>query len=123
MKPLLNNGQKTTDKDNKMALPLIAAGIAARAIAKKVTTRAAGGITGGASKSVNPVYREIGSSVKVVKPTSDAARATKNAAETMRVTGAKSGTTSALHSAITSAGKNLDKSMGKKTSTIKIKSK
>jgi hypothetical protein len=40
-----------------MALPMIAAGIAARAIAKKLATRAAGGITGAGAKSVNPVYR------------------------------------------------------------------
>ena len=40
-----------------MALPLIAAGIAARAVAKKLATRAAGGITGAGAKQVNPVYR------------------------------------------------------------------
>lgn len=50
-----------------MALPLIAAGIAARAVAKKLATRAAGGITGAGAKSVNPVYKEMGTgSVKVV---------------------------------------------------------
>jgi hypothetical protein len=40
-----------------MALPLIAAGVAARAVAKKLATRAAGGITGKGAKQVNPVYR------------------------------------------------------------------
>ena len=40
-----------------MALPLIAAGIAARAVAKKLATRAVGGIMGTGAKSVNPVYR------------------------------------------------------------------
>jgi hypothetical protein len=40
-----------------MALPLIAAGVAARAVAKKLATRAAGGIVGKGAKSVNPVYR------------------------------------------------------------------
>ena len=40
-----------------MALPLIAAGIAARAVAKKLTTRAVGGIVGAGAKTVNPVYR------------------------------------------------------------------
>ncbi len=40
-----------------MALPLIAAGIAARAVGKKLASRAAGGITGKGAKSVNPVYR------------------------------------------------------------------
>ena len=48
-----------------MALPLIAAGIAARAVASKLATRAAGGIVGAGAKSVNPVYKNIGSSVKV----------------------------------------------------------
>ena len=49
-----------------MALPLIAAGIVARAAAKKLASRAAGGIVGAGAKSVNPVYKNIGSSVKVV---------------------------------------------------------
>ena len=42
-----------------MALPMIAAGIAARAVAKKLATRAAGGITGKGAKQVNPVYRNM----------------------------------------------------------------
>jgi hypothetical protein len=50
-----------------MAIPLIAAGIAARAVAKKLATRAAGGITGAGAKQVTPVYREMGTgSVKSV---------------------------------------------------------
>ena len=40
-----------------MALPLIAAGLVARAAAKKLASRAAGGIMGAGAKSVNPVYR------------------------------------------------------------------
>ena len=44
-----------------MALPLIAAGIAARAVAKKLATRAVGGIVGAGSKTVNPVYRNTAS--------------------------------------------------------------
>ena len=43
-----------------MALPLIAAGIAARAVAKKLATRAVGGITGAGAKQVAPVNREMG---------------------------------------------------------------
>jgi hypothetical protein len=51
-----------------MALPLIAAGIAARAVAKKLATRAVGGITGAGAKQVTPVYREMGTgSVKVIR--------------------------------------------------------
>jgi hypothetical protein len=40
-----------------MALPLIAAGIAARVVGKKLASRAAGGITGKGAKNVNPVYK------------------------------------------------------------------
>jgi hypothetical protein len=59
-----------------MALPLIAAGIAARAVAKKLATRAAGGITGVGAKQVNPVYRNTGS-VKVVNIKQDAKELSK----------------------------------------------
>ena len=48
-----------------MAVPLIAAGLIARAAAKKLALRVTGGIVGGAAKSVNPVYRNIGPSVKI----------------------------------------------------------
>ena len=47
-----------------MAIPLIAAGIAARAIASKLTTRVAGGITGAGAKSVGPVYRNMSNETK-----------------------------------------------------------
>jgi hypothetical protein len=50
-----------------MAIPMIAAGIAARAIAKKLATRAVGGITGAGAKTVSPINREMGTgSVKKV---------------------------------------------------------
>ena len=50
-----------------MAIPLIAAGIVARAVAKKLATRATGGITGAGAKQVTPAYREMGTgSVKSV---------------------------------------------------------
>jgi phosphoribulokinase len=50
-----------------MALPLIAAGIAARAIATKLATRAVGGIVGAGAKTVAPVYRNMPkSNVKIV---------------------------------------------------------
>ena len=49
-----------------MALPLIAAGIAARAVAKKLATRAVAGITGAGAKQVAPINRNMGTgSVKV----------------------------------------------------------
>ena len=43
-----------------MALPLIAAGIAARAVAKKLASRAVGGITGAGAKSVQKIYKQTG---------------------------------------------------------------
>ena len=46
---------------------MIAAGIAARAAAKKIVTRAVGGITGGGSKTVNPVYKNQNFSETVLK--------------------------------------------------------
>ena len=50
-----------------MALPLIAAGIAARAVAKKLATRAVGGLTGAGAKQVTPINRNMNTgSVKVV---------------------------------------------------------
>ena len=50
-----------------MALPIIAAGIAARAVAKKLATRAVAGITGAGAKNVAPINREMGTgSVKVI---------------------------------------------------------
>ena len=49
-----------------MALPIIAAGIAARAVAKKLATRVAGGITGSGARNVAPVYRNM--STGSVKP-------------------------------------------------------
>lgn len=59
-----------------MALPLIAAGIAARAVAKKLATRAAGGIVGAGAKQVNPVYRNS-SSVKIQNIKEDAKQLSK----------------------------------------------
>jgi hypothetical protein len=52
-----------------MALPLIAAGIAARVIAKKLAKRAVGGISGSGAKFVGTEYRNMGTgSVKVTSP-------------------------------------------------------
>ncbi len=54
---------------------MIAAGIAARAVAKRIATRAVGGITGKGASTVNPVYQNMRAttdtiqrnSVKVIK--------------------------------------------------------
>jgi hypothetical protein len=58
-----------------MALPMIAAGIAARAIAKKLATRATGGITGAGAKQVNPMYRNMD---KQVTPLSKSVKVNSN---------------------------------------------
>jgi hypothetical protein len=58
-----------------MALPLIAAGVAARAVAKKLATRAAGGITGKGAKNVNPVYKNMD---KQVTPLSKSVKINSN---------------------------------------------
>ena len=50
-----------------MALPLIAAGVAARAVAKKLASRATGGITGAGAKQVNKVYKNMGATKSEVK--------------------------------------------------------
>ena len=67
-----------------MPAPLIgaAAAAAARLISKKLAQRAAGGIAGTAAKSVNPMYRNIGPSVKVIPGKSSAAPKPKPSAKT-----------------------------------------
>ena len=47
-----------------MALPIV--GIVAAAVAKKLVTRAVGGIVGAGSKSINPIYKQVSPSVKTV---------------------------------------------------------
>ena len=108
-----------------MPAPIIgaAAAAAARVIAKKLSQRAVGGITGGGARSVNPVYREVGPSVKVVKPTSAAARARKNAdsADTARNT--VDGTYAQRGAFGAGLRNDAKKALGKPTKTIKINSK
>ena len=53
-----------------MALPIIAAGIAARAVAKKIATRAVGGITGRGAMAVNPVYKNIRATTDAIQKNS-----------------------------------------------------
>jgi len=75
-----------------MAIPLIAAGIAARAVAKKLASRAAGGITGAGAKQVAPVYRNMGTgSVKVVPKTTEFKKETFNSVRTSIAKQMKSG--------------------------------
>jgi len=75
-----------------MPLPLIAAGIAARAVASRLATRAVGGIVGAGAKTVAPVYRNTGS-VKVIPQSSISKTRAENvtAYNTSRVKDAKSG--------------------------------
>jgi len=51
-----------------MALPLIAAGIAARVVAKKLATRTVGGITSGGAKQVTKDFTE-GNAAPIVAKT------------------------------------------------------
>ena len=51
-----------------MPLPIIAAGLAARAVVSKLATRAVGGITGAGAKTVAPINRNMGTgSVKLIR--------------------------------------------------------
>ena len=75
-----------------MALPLIAAGIVARAVAKKLATRAVGGITGTGAKQVTPVYREMGTgSVTKIPSITKNQQKVVNELRTGRTNDAKSG--------------------------------
>ena len=65
-----------------MALPLIAAGIAARAVAKKLATRAIGGITGAGAKNVAPINRNM--STGNVKKTYDVSKNEQKMVNEMR---------------------------------------
>lgn len=112
-----------------MALPLIAAGIAARAVAKKLATRAAGGITGAGAKQVNPVYRNTGS-VKVKPAQSTDPKINQGLAKMQQdtankmVANRKSGGEASFRGQQTyGANKAINKSVGMKTPVIKIKSK
>ena len=58
-----------------MALPMIAAGLVARAAAKKLASRAAGGIAGKGAKSVNPMYKMMD---KQVTPLSKSVKVNSN---------------------------------------------
>jgi hypothetical protein len=108
-----------------MPAPLVGAAVAAaaRMVSKKLAQRAVGGITGAGSKNVNPVYREVGPSVKVVKPTSAAARARKNAdsADTARNT--VDGTYAQRGAFGAGLRNDAKKALGKPAKTIKINSK
>jgi hypothetical protein len=53
-----------------MPIPMIAAGIAARVAAKKIATRAVGGITGRGAKTVNPVYQNVRATTDAIQKNS-----------------------------------------------------
>lgn len=102
-----------------MALPLIAAGIAARAVAKKLATRAAGGITGAGAKQVAPVYREIGTgSVKTFSGGTKYQADTVNKMRTELLNDKKSGVTAKNSAAMV---EKVNRSIPKKP-TVKINS-
>jgi|APGre2960657404_1045060.scaffolds.fasta_scaffold40053_2 hypothetical protein len=53
-----------------MPIPIIAAGVAARVVAKKIATRAVGGITGRGAKTVNPVYQNVRATTDAIQKNS-----------------------------------------------------
>ena len=100
-----------------MALPLIAAGIAARVVAKKLATRAVGGIVGAGAKTVTPVYRNSGS----VKPFPGGTKYQADTVNKMRtefVNDRKSGVTAKKSAAIV---EKVNRNIPKKP-TVKINS-
>jgi hypothetical protein len=103
-----------------MAIPLIAAGIAARVIAKKLATRAVGGIVGTGSKTVAPVYREMGTgSVKTFSGGTKYQSDMVNKMRTGFVNDRKSGVTAKKSAAIVEKS-NLQGILSGKTGDPKI---
>jgi hypothetical protein len=85
-----------------------------------VPARSGGGISGGGGRNVNPVYREVGSSVKVVSPKQDVK--VKNIAEDLRVKNAKQGVSALGGARVINRRNDLAKAGGKTTKVIKINS-
>ena len=103
-----------------MAIPLIAAGIAARAVAKKLATRATGGITGAGAKQVAPVYREMGTgSVKTFSGGTKYQADTVNKMKTQFVNDRKSGATAKKSAAMVERS-NLQGILSGKTGDPKV---
>lgn len=103
-----------------MALPMIAAGIAARAVAKKIATRAVGGIVGAGAKAVTPVYREMGtgSVTKIPKVTENQ----KYVVNKMRDTSAKNAKSGETARRLGSEREqaNMDAMLSRKTGLPKV---
>ena len=116
-----------------MAIPILgaAAMAAGRAVAKKLATRAVAGITGTGAKQVTPVYRNMNTGSVKVKPAQSTdptinqglAKMQQNYANS-KVVDRKSGGEAYFRSQQSyGADKAIQKSTGKKTPVIKIKSK
>jgi hypothetical protein len=102
-----------------MALPLIAAGIAARAVAKKLASRAVGGITGTGAKFVGTEYRNMGTnSVKTFPGGTKYQADTVNKMRTEFLNDRKSGVTAKKSAAIV---EKVNRNIPKKP-TVKINS-
>ena len=102
-----------------MALPMIAAGLAARAVVSKLATRAVGGITGAGAKQVAPVYRNMNTGN--VKKTYDVSKNEQKMVNEMRtefLNDKKSGVTAKKSAAIV---EKINRGIPKKP-TIKINS-
>ena len=102
-----------------MALPIIAAGLAARAVVSKLATRAVGGITGAGAKTVAPINRNMGTgSVKTFSGGTKNQSDMVNKMRTEFVNDRKSGVTAKKSAAIV---EKVNRSIPKKP-TIKINS-
>ena len=82
--------------------------------------RLGGGISGKGGSNVNPIYREVGSSVKVVSPKQDVKA--RNMAEDLRVKNAKQGVSALGGARVINRANESAKNSGKTAKTIKIKS-
>jgi len=105
-----------------MALPLIAAGIAARAAAKKLATRAAGGITGAGAKQVNPVYRNIGEPKSAVTKIPKITKFQQDTVNSMRTSVANERKSGGFAKNSATQMQAFNKTLGPKKPTVKINS-
>ena len=110
-----------------MAIPLIgaAAAMAARVVAKKLATRAVGGITGAGAKQVTPVYRNMETgSVKVVPANkSNPTNEKLNSSENVRLKTIKSGDLAKGQARLEEKRNQISNQFFGKSSTVKINSK
>jgi hypothetical protein len=118
-----------------MALPLIAAGIAARAVVKKLASRAAGGITGAGAKQVTSIYRNSPVSKKMGNPRGVKTNQSGSVTKIPKVTKFQQDTVNSMRTSVANERKSggfaknsavqmqsFNKTLGPKKPTVKINS-